>query len=777
MAHLTATSSIVNGPSTLSVSTGTSFPMNNSVLNAATFVDSAGSILSTNSDLPCVMNTRGLIENVGVCTMSGSITTQGGSILRVLANASTNSQLTSASGFTNGASIELTSTGAATAATLTVTSGALINSPAGSISSLVGAGGARTLASLLDNQGLVDVKQSLTITKAGLAHMNSGTLAVAATKTVTIVGSSFTNSQTGVLTGSGAITFSAGTSFAQNGFIRPGTPIGRLTLNGPLPCSSTSNLDVAIAGDSVVTGYDQAAIRDAATLAGTLNISVTNGYKPVPGRRYVIATFASRAGTFSNVTGLNYGAGELWTVAYSDTDVVLLALDQKWARILPDGGLPSARDGHTAVLDSTSDRMIVFGGKSDAGALNDVWVLTHATGGNYPAWIALAPTGTPPAPRTNATAVYDPASNRMIVHGGDDGAASPTPFGDTWVLTNANGTGGTPAWIALTPGGAPAARTAHAAAYDALSNRMMLVGGDTTPATCGGVSSAVYVLSNANGLGGAPVWTPLSPLGTPPTGRAHHGAAYDAATGRLIVTGGDSCGVANTDTYLLDGANGLGGTPAWSALSPAPTGAPAGWSLGRFAYDASLGWIDGFGGKVGTTLVDTSFTLTAANGNGTAFWERRLFYGTRPAPRTFHSMVLRGGSHVAVVFGGSTAAGRTNDLWRRDLYQAPVLAVDPPVGPVHVSRTAFSLPPSPNPAIGAVAMAIDVGHDQAVDLSVFDLFGRRVATLHSGVLAAGRHRFTWDGGSSAGHTAPGVYLVRMSAQDRTQVARVVRLER
>jgi hypothetical protein len=434
-----------------------------------------------------------------------------------------------------------------------------------------------------------------------------------------------------------------------------------------------------------------------------------------------------------------------------------------------------ARDGHAAVYDSTGDRMVVFGGRTDAGPQNDVWVLTKATGFNYPAWAKLSPAGTPPAPRTNASAVYDPASNRMIVFGGDDGAVTPVVLGDTWVLTNANGLGGTPAWVALAPTGTPpGARSAHGAAYDALHDRMIVFGGDVSPAGCGGESADAWVLDHASGLGGTPAWIALTPSGTPPSARSHQGVAYDAATGRLIVSGGDACGVASAETWLLDAANGLGGAPAWSLLAPAQA-APAGWALARYAYDRTYQWLDGFGGTVGGTLADTAYTLTGADGGAGTSWHRRFFYGTRPAPRTFHSMVMANATHTAVVFGGLTASGRSNEVWRRMLDRGPVLDAGPP--PVTVPlRTAFALPPSPNPSAGAVRMALDVAHDQHVDLVVFDVNGRRVETLHSGLLTAGRHSFAWgEANAGARRIPPGIYLVRMHAEERDEVLRVVRM--
>src|SRR5262245_20178247 len=97
------------------------------------------------------------------------------------------------------------------------------------------------------------------------------------------------------------------------------------------------------------------------------------------------------------------------------------------------------------------------------------------------AWILLNPTGGPPSPRRLHSSVYDPETNRLIIFGGCTpvGSNACLSFGgivrnDVWVLTNANGLGGTPTWIELLPtGGPPQARQNHVAVYDPVNNRMI----------------------------------------------------------------------------------------------------------------------------------------------------------------------------------------------------------------------------------------------------------------------------------------------------------------
>jgi hypothetical protein len=77
--------------------------------------------------------------------------------------------------------------------------------------------------------------------------------------------------------------------------------------------------------------------------------------------------------------------------------------------------------------------------------------------------------------------------------------------------------------------------------YDELNNRMLVFGGvhvvnffTQTLVLLGDI----WVLDHANGLGGTPTWTQLFPSGTPPGPRSTVTAAFDAANQRMILLGG-----------------------------------------------------------------------------------------------------------------------------------------------------------------------------------------------------------------------------------------------
>ncbi len=202
---------------------------------------------------------------------------------------------------------------------------------------------------------------------------------------------------------------------------------------------------------------------------------------------------------------------------------------QQWLQLGPAGG-PTPRTGQSAVLDPNTQEMIVFGGLASANGqptgsadVNDTWVLQL---GANPQWRQLP--SLPGNARDEQSAIYDPATTNMIIFGGKN--SSGACFSDTWMLTGA--TGANPTWTQLATG--PAARAGASAIYDSFSNRMIVFGGrcNTT------LYNDVWVLSNANGSGGTPAWTQLTPSGTAPSSRGYDSAVYDPNTNSMIIFGG-----------------------------------------------------------------------------------------------------------------------------------------------------------------------------------------------------------------------------------------------
>jgi hypothetical protein len=81
-------------------------------------------------------------------------------------------------------------------------------------------------------------------------------------------------------------------------------------------------------------------------------------------------------------------------------------------------------------------------------------------------------------------------------------------------------------------------------------------------------------------------------------------------------------------------------------------------------------------------------------------------------------------------------------------------------------------PVYPNPFNSEATIRFTLSSAGTVNLTVFNLFGERVATLADGRLQAGEHRIRWN----AGDRAAGTYLIRLSTAGRSQTRKVVLLK-
>jgi hypothetical protein len=88
----------------------------------------------------------------------------------------------------------------------------------------------------------------------------------------------------------------------------------------------------------------------------------------------------------------------------------------------------------------------------------------------------------------------------------------------------------------------------------------------------------------------------------------------------------------------------------------------------------------------------------------------------------------------------------------------------------------FTVSPAfPNPFVGAVSLPFSLEGKSSVNLSIYNLLGRRVATLASATFNPGSYTLLWDGRSSEGlPLPPGSYYVRLVTPAGTKSVRVVK---
>lgn len=187
----------------------------------------------------------------------------------------------------------------------------------------------------------------------------------------------------------------------------------------------------------------------------------------------------------------------------------------------------------------------------------------------------------------------------------------------------------------------------------------------------------------------------------------------------------------------------------------------------QLAYDAAV--VEPLGVEAGELLTGQhvpSVVLSSAPGNVDA-----ALLGTGEA-------IIGEGELASAVFrvkATGDAAIQVGTLLARDRDNKALAlgTISTPAGNVLPGRTALG-PAFPNPFHGETTIELALRHEANVSLDVFDLSGRRVASVLHGVQPAGLRLVKWDGRGDRGvRLSPGIYLMRLEADGQRQSRRVL----
>jgi hypothetical protein len=107
------------------------------------------------------------------------------------------------------------------------------------------------------------------------------------------------------------------------GTLAPGaaTGPGVLTINGSYTQTATGTLSLNIGGPQAGTDYSQLVVTGLARLDGTLQVKMTNGYRPQPGDSFHPLLWGQSQGAFARYTGAN----SLFSFLYDEGGLTLVA--------------------------------------------------------------------------------------------------------------------------------------------------------------------------------------------------------------------------------------------------------------------------------------------------------------------------------------------------------------------------------------------------------------------------------------------------------------------
>ena len=246
------------------------------------------------------------------------------------------------------------------------------------------------------------------------------------------------------------------------------------------------------------------------------------------------------AGAVYNSSGnemIIFGGWYVGGAHYNDVwSLDLTAGAESWTQLSTTGTPPSARSSATPIIDPINNRMVIFGGEAGGGGFNDVYCLDL----NTLVWSQLFPAGTPPSPRFEQSAIYDPLQHQMVIFGGRNGVH----YNDVWALDL---TSGSETWMELSPGGTlPDPRGRHFCAYDSYDNYMVIGFGFSYPGYFIYYNDAWALELDSL------VWHRIVASNNNLPGRRGSCGAWDPLTNQVVIFGGDqySNGYLG-DTYLL----------------------------------------------------------------------------------------------------------------------------------------------------------------------------------------------------------------------------------
>ncbi len=184
-----------------------------------------------------------------------------------------------------------------------------------------------TISGNISGSGGALVKDGVgTLVLSGANSYNGGTTLNAGTLLV--------NNTTGTGTGTGSVTVSAGTflggtgtiqgAVTNSGTVGPGATVGTLHLGSTYSQDSGARLEIDLASSA---SHDGLVVTGAASLAGTLAVSLVSGFVPQEGNLFEVLTASGFGGsTFASISLPTLSGSMAWKVNYGPTALTLSVL-------------------------------------------------------------------------------------------------------------------------------------------------------------------------------------------------------------------------------------------------------------------------------------------------------------------------------------------------------------------------------------------------------------------------------------------------------------------
>ncbi len=406
-----------------------------------------------------------------------------------------------------------------------------------------------------------------------------------------------------------------------------------------------------------------------------------------------------------------------------------LLLAQTWSQ-LPTTGNPPERTNAASIYLQAGNRMILFGGRTSTGNLNDVWSLNLNTN----EWQNITPTsGAMPAPRFTSNAVYDSLMNRMIIWSGQGTEL----YNDVWAFNLNNNS-----WQELWPDGnvlgVPLKRYGTAAVFDPVNRRLVNFAGFTTS---GRFDDTWYFQVDSMR------WNERTNSFHPEL-RCLHSASITQGRTQMIIYGGQHNGALG-DIWTLN-LNSFIWTDITPVIKPESR-----WFSPIICTNSNRVIIFGGQNTQSTTEDLWRFSIDSLK------WDSINQGSTRPTGRWGHTSIYIPSLDRMIIFGGADPSYK-NDTW-----------IFANIGSVGINTISTAIPNKfilyqnfPNPFNPVTKITFDVpsnvkNQTYSVKLVVYDISGKEIEVLVDENLKAASYEVEFVGTN----LSSGVYFYQITIEN------------
>ncbi|HMQ98369.1 MAG TPA: kelch repeat-containing protein [Ignavibacteria bacterium] len=417
----------------------------------------------------------------------------------------------------------------------------------------------------------------------------------------------------------------------------------------------------------------------------------------------------------------------------------------QWSKINTSGSVPHLKNA-TAIYDPVGNRMIVFGGRNAAGEpVGVIWSLNLLNN----SWVQIIPNGGPnPPARFTHNAYYHQNANAMIIWSGQ--GVSSALYNDVWRFSFASNS-----WSLVWPdgnaSGVPVKRYGTASVFEPVSGKITTFAGFTANGRFDDTWSF-----DVNSL----IWQERTNSVHPPK-RCLHSAVYASDLGKFVIYGGQDTGPLD-DIWQCTLSN-----YQWENITPQIKPPARFWNT-MIYYTG--GNILIFGG-LGTSARNDMWKYRMSAG----VWEYINPGATVPAARWGHTGIYIQSEDRMIIFGGE-GDSLYKDTWQYSNVSA--IGIEPIS---NVIPKEYKLEQNyPNPFNPVTKIRFKIPNDKSaigeqmsnVKLEVFDITGGLIVVSVDGILQAGEYEVGFDGSG----LPSGVYFYRLSSGSFVQTQKMILLK-